>query len=399
MLLPSLVALRIRRREARLSQRSTLRTLLAAACEGACWGAAVWIKPFVLVPAIVCWLVSARFASQAGARRITIGLDAAGVVAGGALVGLLGILWLAHTAALSYFRDIVMNWNPEYAAHAYGLKRRVDMLLLSSRLNMPWILAHAAAAPAAFVLCARGSGRPAATSSLAGPLLGSFYWGWLLQAGVLQPRLHDYIVASMLLIAIPIAVVFGLGGLPSGLTRRVAIVVAVALIAFRHPVFRLDRLAFWPQAVTRGNTIALREGLSLMSLPNNHGLTNWADLTRVAEYLASRAARGHDVLCFNESTHPLYLMLDLDPPIRFVQSNLIVQVFRTHRLEVMQELRSARARFVVSDLSSILAAPDTPADALPAPWSERYPWNLPVVFRAGRYIVHEPAAPITQFWE
>ena len=104
------------------------------------------------------------------------------------------------------------------------------------------------------------------------------------------------------------------------------------------------------------------------------------------------------MLCFNESTHPLYSMLDIEPSVRFIQSNLIVQVFRSRRLDVMQELRAAHARFVVTDLSAILAKPDTPIDAVPAPWHERYPWNLPVVFRAGRYLVHEPAEPVTQFW-
>ena len=136
----------------------------------------------------------------------------------------------------------------------------------------------------------------------------------------------------------------------------------------------------------------------MYSLPDSNGLTNWTDLTRVAEYLASREVRGRDVIAFNESTHPLYLMMNLTPFFRFIQSNLVVDVMRSHHDEVLRELSSSHARFVVTDLSSILARPDTPTYAVPAPWNERYPWNLPVVFRAGRYFVHEPAGPVTRFW-
>jgi hypothetical protein len=69
-----------------------------------------------------------------------------------------------------------------------------------------------------------------------------------------------------------------------------------------------------------------------------------------------------------------------------------------HHDDVMRELASSRARFVVTDLSSIRARPATPTSAVPAPWNERYPWTLPVVFRAGRYFVHEPATPVARFW-
>jgi len=261
------------------------------------------------------------------------------------------------------------------------------MLLLSSGAAMPWILVHVAAAPAAFVLLKGRRGR----------LLGALYWSWLLQAALLQPRLHEYVVASMLLIAIPIGAALGIGALPDR-ARPAAIAFALALMAFRHPLFRTDRLALWPTAVADGNTVALRDRLSLMPSPHRHGLTNWTDLTRVASYLMSRQTRDGEVTCFNESTHPLYLMLNIQPSVRFIQSNLIVQVFESHHAEVIDELRSAHARFVVTDLSSILAAPETPTGAVPAPWNDRYPWNLPVVFRAGRYLVHEPAEPVTPFW-
>ena len=402
MLLPVLLALRIRRRQVRaLGTRVPRSVVLASTCEGLLWGAAIWIKPFALVPAMGCWLTSVRLSRRMNVARRDLLLDAAGLFAGGTIAGVLGIAWLVRTGAFPYFVDTMFAWNRDYAAHVYGFKARRRMIVASVKYNMPWILVHAAAAPVAFAALLHRSretrGR-LSRAAVAGPLLGALYWGWLVQAALLQPRLHDYQVASMLLIAMPLGLAIGLRRIPHRRVRRVIIALAVAFVAFRHPVFRLDRLALLPDAVSGGNTVALRDRLSLMSLPNSNGLTNWTDLTRVAEFLASQRAGDGEVLCFNESTHPLYLMLNLTPAFRFIQSNLVVEVLESHRDRLMEELALSRARFVVTDLSSILASPDTPTSAVPEPWNERYPWTLPVVFRAGRYFVHEPAGPVTRFW-
>jgi hypothetical protein len=388
MLLPVLLALRLRRRRIGVANGAAARTAVVAACEGMLWAAAIWIKPFAAVPALACWLASMRVGVAADVPKRLLAADALGMFVGGVIIGAAGVGWLAHTGALLSFYDVMLHWTPDYASHVYGLRDRSRMLMLSSMANMPWVLMHAAAAPAAFGLLKRRRGL----------LLGTLYWSWLLQAALLQPRLHDYVVASMLLIAIPIGVAFGIGALLPYRLRPAVVAVAMALMTFRHPVFRADRLALWPAAVAHGNTVALRDRLSLMPSPQSHGLTDWTDLTRVASYLVARQTRDGELTCFNESTHPLYLMLNIQPSVRFIQSNLIVQVFESHHSEVMEELRAAHARFVVTDLSSILARPDTPTDAVPAPWNERYPWTLPVVFRAGRYFVHEPAEPITPFW-
>jgi hypothetical protein len=396
MLLPVLLALRLRRRRlGSFDGRSMGRVALSSATEGLLWGAAVWIKPFALVPAAATWLASVRRARHLTRREHA--RDTIGVIAGGLAAAALGIAWLVRTGAWPGFLDTLLQWDPEYAAYVYELRTRRKMIVASSIANMPWVLVHLAAAPAAFMLIARGTPRRDRAAEIGGPLLGALYWGWLVQAAFLQPRLHDYVVASMLLIAVPVGVAFGVATLPPRIRRAVAIV-AIALVAFRHPLFRVDRLAAWPAAVTQGNTVLSRDRLTLMPLPNSNGLTNWTDLTRVAGYLQSRGVRDRDVVCFNESTHPLYTMLNVDPAIRYLQSNLLVEVFARHRDDVVAELAASSARFVVSDLSSIRAAPYTPTDAVPAPWNERYPWNLPVVFRAGRYFVHEPATPVTRFW-
>src|SRR5262245_20239518 len=245
MLLPVLLALRLRRRRMHFIDRSALRTAAVATVEGMLWAWAIWIKPFAIIPAVVCWLVVMRAAVAADIPTSVPAADAAGLFVGGAIVGAAGVGWLTHTGALPYFTDVMLRWTPDYASHAYGLTDRSRMLLLSSGAAMPWILVHVAAAPAAFVLLKGRRGR----------LLGALYWSWLLQAALVQPRLHEYVVASMLLIAIPIGAALGIGALPDR-ARPAAIAFALALMAFRHPLFRTDRLALWPTAVADGNTVA-----------------------------------------------------------------------------------------------------------------------------------------------
>ena len=58
------------------------RPILWSIVEGMLWGLAVWIKPHVLVPALVVWLVSLRFET----RRAAI-VDAIALLFGGAIVG------------------------------------------------------------------------------------------------------------------------------------------------------------------------------------------------------------------------------------------------------------------------------------------------------------------------
>ena len=216
--------------------------MAVAACEGLLWGAAIWIKPFVLVPALACWITWAWLARRGRSTR-DLAVDAAGMLLGGLAAGALGIAWLMKTGAFPYFIETQLRWNPDYAAHVYGLKVRSAMIRDSIKGNLPWVLVHAAAAPAAFALLT-GRGRvvqgamPA--GSIAGPLLGALYWGWLLQAALLQPRLHNYQVASMLLVAIPLGLTVGVRLIPRQNVRRAAVALAAMLVAFRHPLCLID---------------------------------------------------------------------------------------------------------------------------------------------------------------
>ncbi len=83
--------------------------------------------------------------------------------------------------------------------------------------------------------------------------------------------------------------------------------------------------------------------------------------------------------------------------------------FTKHREEILAEVNASRQRFIVSDLvwtglTSEEAEETNPADplALPREFPDKftltYPWNEPVVFRSGRYVVHRATGPASRFW-
>src|SRR5206468_3945153 len=79
--------------------------------EGLIWGAAVWLKPHVVVPAFALWVVSAiLIARREPGRRVL--RDLAGLLLGGTFAGALGVAWLIGTGAWPYFLDVFLNWNP-----------------------------------------------------------------------------------------------------------------------------------------------------------------------------------------------------------------------------------------------------------------------------------------------
>jgi hypothetical protein len=149
MLLPALLALELRRQALALAGPGGLspafffRPLL----EGLLWGAAFWIKPFVAVPALVCWLAAARPVARKVGRRLA--LDGLLVATGGLAAGAAGCGWLWATGAWKDFWDVMWVWNREYAGH--DVSNGEHWLILAGfalRLS-PWLLVHLAALPLA----------------------------------------------------------------------------------------------------------------------------------------------------------------------------------------------------------------------------------------------------------
>src|SRR5262249_30202633 len=147
-----------------------------------------------------------------------------------------------------------------------------------------------------------------------------------------------------------------------------------------------------------------------LALDGPLGIGDLSDLEQVANFLRSQGVRDGEVLCFHDTTHPLCLNLDIEPAARFLQFNFFITAFPEKRETVRAELRAARPRFIVSDLfwAGLMApqykggepatTPGLPPE-FPKGRAHLYPWCEPVVFRAGRYVVHRATGPVGKFWE
>jgi hypothetical protein len=403
MLLPAAGALLVRRRQvaALLGTPRPLRGVaLRAVAEGLCWGAAFWIKPFVALPGLACWLLAAAQVRRASARpgRV-LAVDAAGLLAGGLLAGALGVAWLLGSGSWSYFWDTLLGWDENYYHQASnGVLRRTTFLLGQFR---PWGWVHLAAAPIAAWSVWRVLA-PARATDAPGPgqeaLLGGFYLAWLVQANYLQYG-YLYHLAPAFLLAL--AVVAGRRWLPGPSLLGWALLLGfLALAAVRHPLADIRRTALWGRCWREGSTPELQNRLALTTEPRR---PDWVALRRVATFLKEQGVGDGELTCYSFGTTPLYLQLDVKPSTRFVSGIDDIVGGAPHRQDrVRAELAASPQRYIVTDLQFLEAdlqaagvlraqaaegrlvlAPDYAA-ALKA----RYPWSEPVIFRAGPYLVH-----------
>jgi hypothetical protein len=124
----------------------------------------------------------------------------------------------------------------------------------------------------------------------------------------------------------------------------------------------------------------------------------------VAEYLRRCNVQGREVCFYNSDFVALYQAMGLTPPTRFVYLHELLVFFPERRAEIHNQLASSGHRYVVTDLVACgmprhLAeqiGPDGPL--APPPDYDRgragYPWALPVVYRAGTYLVHQVDRPL-----
>lgn len=387
----ALAALHLRRRQldGLLAGEAPRRLLRHGFAEGLLWAAAFWVKPFVAVPAAVCWLTAALLGRRAGAGRLAA--DAAGILGGGLLAGALGVAWLVGSGAWPYFWDVMTGWNREYLAVAEPLARRVGNLF--TRLPS-WGLVHVAALPIALLVLASGfRHRNPRAAPPAQALLAACYLGWVVQAVGMQ-KAFDYNLAPL----VPLALTLLAGSAwPAArpLARRAALAGFLLLTLLMHPLRQGERLALWGRCGREGSSPELRDALKL--LPRERYSIDWVQLDRVREFLEAEGVRDGELTCYHSTTHPLYLQLGLRPSTPFLHFDILLLGFPGHRETIRQALEQSGQRYVVSDLESMTLglAPEQVRDesaALPAgfppAWRDVFPWTEPVVFRAGRYLVH-----------
>ncbi len=386
MLLPALAAFRLR-----LAGRAPF-------AEGLLWGCAVWVKPHVVVPALAVWIASAR------RRRPGRPLGTVPLLAGGSLLGLLGVAALVATGAWPGFVEVFTVWNPEYTAGTLAeLPKRVPTTV---QYLAPWSLMHLLTVPMAVAHLAQAR-RPDAVARPRA-LFATLYLGWMLQALLIQRGL-EYVHVPETLLGLA---VLGAHRVPVGLTGGLTLAAQALLFTLglgdvTRPTayFPLElprvadpaALAAWPDCFGPGSP-ELRDRLRQYPV---HCVPTWTDLAAVEGYLRAvdPPLRDGELLTFHDSPHPLYLSLHLRPATRYLHFGTVLAM-RSQQPRVAAEVRAAAPRYVVSDLKRMTwlkgvdAAPDARGDPdglpawLPLSQRDRFPWDQPVAFRSGRYVVH-----------
>ncbi len=387
MLLPALAALHLRRRQAAAlaePQASAGRAFARAVLEGAFWGTACLFKPFVVVPGAAAWLTAAlllRRSPGGWLRRLVP--DALGLLVGGLLVGALWQGWLVQSGSWAEYWHNCRDYQADYYSRTLPWKTRLGEMF--TRLP-PWSLANVPAFLLAFAFLGRAASRrrPGSEGRVdACALLAAFSLGWTAQANFLQSQLN-YHMASALLPALAL-VAAGAGGPGVPRAAWVAFLVCALLALGAQRAVRPARLALWDRCWTDGDSPELRDRLAL-----DAGLfwtPEWVRLDEVADYLRAQGVGHGELTCFSASTVHLHPHLNVEPASRFLYPSVFFGMFPGHRARILDELRHAPHRFIVTDeVERALASPEIQAD---------FPYGEPVVFEAGRYRVHRPSrAPV-----
>jgi hypothetical protein len=380
MLLPALIALSLRQRQLvdLTGPHPTAITVVGRGIgEGVLWAAAFWIKPFVAVPCLVCWLAGARHAaSTTPGRGRWLLLDGLAALAGGLLAGAAGCAWLLASGAWTDFWDVMLVWNREYVrfdmGRDVGWRYRIGPII---RLA-PWPLIHVAAVPAAVAVLWR-------RESLRRQLLAALYIGWLGQAVLLQ-HVYDYIHVPPLLLGIAVLCQQIVATAP-GLHRTVMLALLLLGVGTRLPAVTAQRLASRADCFRDGSSVALRDRLSF--LPR----MSWAELEQVRAFLGAQAVGDGELTTLSMRTVPLYQELGVRPstPYPFLENVLLI--FPRQRDRVCAELAASRQRFVVCDVT--ITHWRQPTDPELAPYPRRG-----LVFRAGRYAIYSVPADKMPVW-
>jgi hypothetical protein len=384
MMLPALGAFYLRRRQLADWTRTQVpksAVVFRGLCEGFCWGAAFWLKPLIVVPAGICWLIAAVWMARYVAHPVTkIVMDLSLIILGAAFAGGLGIAWMVQSGTWPYFMDMVNNWLPYYysAGPVYML-----------RSLWPWNLIHIVAVPLALVAILQGMilfAPPTSEKYLPGRLLQSLlaglYLGWLIQARFLQQG-WDYTFVPPILLGLTVLGGFGWPGQRYLSWALSFLVLGFAIVAaWHHPGIRPGRLALWARCIREGSAPQLRDRLSLETDrrgPTRLNNSRWSDLMKVADFLRKQHLRDGELTCYHMSTPPLYVELGLKPSTRFDYILNDFYMFPRCRATILDTLFRSRQRLLVSDAEAMKEF--SPVLAYPMYLREE-------IFRSGRYAVH-----------
>ena len=375
MLLPCLLALRCR-------VRPGPRPLALSFAEGVLWGVAVWIKPFVMVPAIACWLASARGerATAGAVRRLAI--DLAGLLAGGLLAGAVGVGWMVATGACPSFLEVMFQWNPEYFAYSTVDGPWWHGPRAMARRLFPWLFVHVLALPLALSSVWRGAaGRPPV------PVLPSaMYLAWLAQAMLLQ-HLFDYVHVPPVLLGLALVAAFAFGDDHPALRRPVLSLLLAGVVLSQLPLAAV-RIPALKQCLTEGSTPRVRDRVGLLNR------LDWPALDEVAGYLREQRAADGEVCCLSLPLISLYNDLDLQPSTKFLFLESCLYVHMSRRELIVDALAKSKQKYLVCDLGAgyVRMPAGDGAEWPPCCRADR------LVFQSGQYAVFRVDAAEMPVW-
>lgn len=382
--------------------------LLLSILEGLLWGSAVWIKPFVILPAICCWAggriaTACRKASPGGVEsgyQNSWILDLTGVLTGGLTAGATGLIWLWASGSWPFFVEVMFEWNGEYIDNSHFFLHRTLNWLFWTVHFAPWSLVNLFAIPIAVRMLLSHRFRQAARFEIPGVLVASLYLGWLLQANLLQVQ-HDYVQAATILPGLAVLSIRA-ASLRVYSFRRVLLAVLI-LAVIQHPFARPECLSLWARCWQNGSTPEMRDRLARA---RGTGAAAWWDLKNVERFLQKHGVRDGELTCWDDSSAPLFLWLNVKPSNRFIHNNVWTMFYPSRRSEILKELASSHQRFVVNDLRlagftqqqiDAMGTEDGEllSGSLTKQLAHEFPWSERIVYHTGCYVVHavDAAAP------
>jgi hypothetical protein len=403
MLFFAMLALQLRQRTLTGSVPHILRLqLLRSIAEGLLWGAAIWIKPFVFVPAICCWL-GGRLATT---RRTTLHgsvdtrfqtawfLDLIGLLAGGLAAGAAGLIWLWASGSWPWFLEVMLEWNGEYIDNRNFLLNRTLNWLFWTLHFAPWSLVNLLAIPIALRMVLPLRLRQPSAQEIPGVLVASLYLGWMLQANFLQVQ-HDYVQASTILPGLAVLFMRAASWQVSPF-RRMLLLAVLVLLVVQHPLAKREPISCWARCWQQGSTPEMRDQLAQV---RGAGGAAWQDLKKVEGFLRQQSVQDGELTCWDDSSAPLFISLNIKPSNRFIHNHVWTMFYPSRRSAMLEELAASPQKFVVNDLRlggftqqqmDAMAAGelDSLTPLLPKQTERRFPWSEPIIYRAGPYVVH-----------
>lgn len=438
------------------------RIFFTAVVEGWLWGLAAWIKPHIAVIAFAVWLaLIPKLAGHSPRPLRRVFADLVGVLIGGGMIAAAGCAGLIASGSWPYFLDVMQHWNRDYLQRVFNTlpyRLRLEFSYhppwsLLTLLAVPWAVLliidgrlwsrawHRSTVAQAGALCrawrwALGGPRPD-DQRLARALLATIYIAWVGMALFLQHPFHYAHVPEVLLM-IGLLATTGWAVNFIGLVAQLLITLSLLntqdtqdLARWRncwktwtarmerwgeqaawhdprwylsqavvlHPAGDPERYRWWADAWKRTVSRAFRNGVAFDS--DCHAGVDWVQLGAVEDFLRSQNIQDGQLLCWHDSPCVLYRWLGIAPGFRYlhVSTATLIGAWHYEQVKAARDAAQPRLRYVVYDLSRVLANPDQllllAEDGLPraVPPIQRtqFPLNQPIRYRSpsGRYVVAE----------